>query len=212
MNAVIFDFDGVLTTQTLDIAVKELGKILGKPIDKERIALLEGTPIEGIISEYIGKPIDDPEVIEIDRKKLEMFRKDRKTIKLQEKPIELVKKLNKKGIKLAIASGSRKENLNEILGKTKNMFKIILTSEDFNKNKPDPEPYLTAAKKLGVTPSECIVIENAPRGIESAKAAGMTCIAITTTLKATHLKKADIIVNDYDQLEKTIFELIEAKK
>jgi beta-phosphoglucomutase-like phosphatase (HAD superfamily) len=57
---------------------------------------------------------------------------------------------------------------------------------------------LKAARILGLEPRQCLVVENAPFGIESAKKAGMFCVAITTSLPKEHLKKADIIV---DRLE-----------
>jgi beta-phosphoglucomutase len=61
--------------------------------------------------------------------------------------------------------------------------------------KPHPEPYLKAAKALGVKPSECAVIENAPYGVASAKKAGMFCIAITSSLPKEYLKRADVVVD-----------------
>ena len=61
------------------------------------------------------------------------------------------------------------------------------------KGKPYPDSYLTAAKKLRVKPTECIVVENAPYGIKAAKSAKMFCIAVTTSLPKQYLKQADII-------------------
>jgi beta-phosphoglucomutase len=64
------------------------------------------------------------------------------------------------------------------------------------RGKPHPEPYIKCAKLLGLKPSECVVIENAPFGIESAKKAGMFCIALTTSLPKAYLRKADIIADN----------------
>jgi len=74
----------------------------------------------------------------------------------------------------------------------------VVTGDSVKKGKPHPEPYLKAASVLGLRPKQCLVVENAPFGIASAKKAGMFCIAITTSLPRDYLKQADIIV---DRLE-----------
>jgi sugar-phosphatase len=57
----------------------------------------------------------------------------------------------------------------------------LVTADDVKQGKPSPEPYLVAAKRLGIAPSRCVVVEDAPAGIEAARAAGMQVIATTTT-------------------------------
>ena len=79
-------------------------------------------------------------------------------------------------------------------------FDIVLSENDYEKGKPEPEPYLTAIKRLNLKPEECVVIENAPLGIESAKSAGAYCIALTTTLSREYLSKADVILNNHQEL------------
>ena len=59
--------------------------------------------------------------------------------------------------------------------------KVLVTADDVRRGKPAPEPYLTAAARLGVAPERCLVLEDAPAGIDAAKAAGMTALALTTT-------------------------------
>lgn len=68
------------------------------------------------------------------------------------------------------------------------------------KGKPAPDVYLYAANKLGIVPSRCVVIEDAPLGIAAAKTAGMRCIALTTTYPRELLHAADVIVDSYDEL------------
>jgi len=67
---------------------------------------------------------------------------------------------------------------------------------------------LKGAQLIGLEPEECIVVENAPMGVEAAAEAGMTVIAITTTLSLDYLKKAHHIVNDFYQVENLILSLI----
>jgi mannitol-1-/sugar-/sorbitol-6-phosphatase len=71
---------------------------------------------------------------------------------------------------------------------------IMICAEEISRGKPDPEGYLAAAEQLGVSPSDCVVIEDAPPGIEAAKAAGMRAIAIATTYPPERLEAADLIV------------------
>jgi sugar-phosphatase len=72
--------------------------------------------------------------------------------------------------------------------------KVFVTAETVAKGKPDPEPYLTAAKTLGVPPRECLVIEDAPAGIAAARAGGMKVIALVSTYPGAELTGADAVI------------------
>jgi len=67
---------------------------------------------------------------------------------------------------------------------------VLVTSDQVERGKPAPDPYLLAAERLGVDPAACLVLEDAPAGIESARAAGMTVWAVTTTHAADALHAA----------------------
>jgi sugar-phosphatase len=71
---------------------------------------------------------------------------------------------------------------------------VLICAEDVRHGKPDPEGYLAAAHRLGVAPSACVVIEDAPAGLEAARAAGMRCIAVATTHDAAALELATYTV------------------
>ncbi len=71
---------------------------------------------------------------------------------------------------------------------------VLVTSDDVEKGKPHPQPYLRGAELLGHDPLQCLVIEDAPAGISAARAAGMKVIGLTTTYKAAELSAADAIV------------------
>ena len=73
-------------------------------------------------------------------------------------------------------SGSRKiQERYAALPSLLETFPVIVGGDEVRRGKPDPEPFLLAAEKLGASPSECLVLENAPLGIRAARAAGMTC-------------------------------------
>jgi sugar-phosphatase len=72
---------------------------------------------------------------------------------------------------------------------------VLVTADDVVTGKPSPEPYLLAAKRLGVEPTRCVVVEDAPAGIASARAAGARVVGVTSTNSADALAGADIIVD-----------------
>ena len=80
-------------------------------------------------------------------------------------------------------------------------FDVIITADDALRGKPDPEPFLLATRALKMEPEKCIVIENAPFGIEAARNAGCAVPAICTTLSKEYLVRANWIVKDHEELE-----------
>jgi mannitol-1-/sugar-/sorbitol-6-phosphatase len=73
---------------------------------------------------------------------------------------------------------------------------ILVTAEDVQRGKPDPEAFLLAAKRMGAQPEQCVVIEDAPVGIEAARAAGMRVIAVATTHSPQALAQADTVAHE----------------
>ncbi|MFI6052495.1 HAD-IA family hydrolase [Streptomyces violascens] len=73
--------------------------------------------------------------------------------------------------------------------------KHLISADDITRGKPDPEPFLLAAARLGVDPARCVVFEDAPAGLAAGRAAGMTTVALTTTHRAEELV-ADVVVKD----------------
>ncbi|MFJ9707520.1 HAD family hydrolase [Streptomyces sp. NPDC101234] len=77
--------------------------------------------------------------------------------------------------------------------------KTLVCADDITRGKPDPEPYLLAARQLGVDPAHCVVFEDAPAGLQAGRAAGMTTVALATTHQA-HELDADLVVKDLSAL------------
>lgn len=71
---------------------------------------------------------------------------------------------------------------------------VLISADSVTRGKPDPEPYLLAASRLGVAPERCTVFEDAPAGVSAGKAAGMRVVALTTTVSAAELEGADAVV------------------
>lgn len=104
---------------------------------------------------------------------------------------------------LCVASNSDKKFILKILQNTAllSYFKFVLTVNDVQKPKPAPDIYLLGAKRMGLKPEECIVIEDSTVGIEAAKNAGMKCIAVSHTLPKEKLKEADLLLEKISQEE-----------
>jgi mannitol-1-/sugar-/sorbitol-6-phosphatase len=83
--------------------------------------------------------------------------------------------------------------------------KTLVAADDVTRGKPDPEPYLLAARALGVDPARCVVFEDAPAGLAAGRAAGMTTVALTTTHQA-HELHADLVVENLSALSALVTE------
>jgi sugar-phosphatase len=79
--------------------------------------------------------------------------------------------------------------------------KVLVSADDVTQGKPHPEPYLKGAQLVGISPAECVVVEDAPAGIRAAHAAGMKAIGLTSTYPPSQLSEADAIVNSLSQME-----------
>lgn len=115
--------------------------------------------------------------------------------------VALIEKLHQ-NYTLALTTSSTFAEVQTVVGQLqlKNHFKVIVSSKDVKRGKPDPEPYLLTAEKLGVSSSNCLVIEDSENGVRSAVAAGMTCIGIPNTEKRDKLTQAHYIIDDYSEL------------
>lgn len=77
---------------------------------------------------------------------------------------------------------------------------VLVTADDVRRGKPDPEPYLLAARRLGVAPGRCLVLEDAPAGIAAARAAGCSVLGVLGTVPAAELARADLVVDGLDRI------------
>lgn len=125
--------------------------------------------------------------------------------------LNLLQGIHIAGIPLAIATSGIKVNIDYMFEHVaiRHYFKEVIYSKDIKRGKPDPEIYFVTAKKLNVPTESCIVFEDSVAGIQSAKAAGMKVIAITTTHTPEELHLADKLIRDYDEISiNDIYELL----
>jgi beta-phosphoglucomutase len=111
--------------------------------------------------------------------------------------------LKRSGFLLAVGSSAPKANLDLVLERVKirDYFDACVTGEEVVEGKPAPETFIKAARKLGLMPNCCVVVEDAVQGVEAGKAAGMPVVAVTSTRDRSELSAADIIVDDLCELK-----------
>ena len=103
------------------------------------------------------------------------------------------------GLKLAVASSASRANVEIALDAigVSTLMDAVITSADVRAGKPAPDPYLAAARALGVEAAQAVVFEDTTFGIESAHAAGSSCVALATTLPRGQLMEADLVIDDF---------------
>ncbi|MDD2702924.1 MAG: HAD family phosphatase [Candidatus Omnitrophica bacterium] len=204
-RAIIFDMDGVIVdsmpyhfiawyealrpwgvrVSCFDVYAKE-----GERWDKTLTGLLE--------KEGISPDEETMRKIFLDRKKI--FEKYFKRF-IFKGVREFLSCLKTKGYVLGLVTGTPLPEVRKILpAGIRDIFACFITGDRVIHGKPHPEPYVKAARSLGISPSECVVVENAPLGIRSAKSAGMFCIAVSTSLPKEYLEEADIIVERLEDI------------
>ena len=117
-----------------------------------------------------------------------------------------------KNFKPAIATSGTREKSEAVLRSVNIPFEkmVYITGSDVEKKKPDPQLFLLAAERMGIEPARCVVIEDAPNGVQAAKSAGSACIAVTNSTTADRLSRADLVCDSLSQINlDTIITLIE---
>lgn len=205
VKALLFDMDGVLI-DSMPYHVSAWQQIFaqhGVEIPSEVLRRSEGEKAKITIKKLARKHgIDwsDDQLDQLVEKKRRIYRQSapRGLRPLARMVLDYCRSHN---LKTAIVTGSVRPNLEWTLSpEERGLFNVIISSEQYKQGKPHPEPFLKAAEELKIDPADCLVIENAPLGIQSAKAAGMKCLAIATTLPPEDLTDADLVVPDLDRL------------
>lgn len=207
MRAIFFDLDGVLvdTSYYHYLAWKKVFDELGGVVSEETVFLQEGRnsrEILPILIEESGVSLPAEEFDDfIERKRV--YYQQIVNIKFYDGVTDVLRRLKSENFRLGVVTASARKTMERSLSEDqRSMFDLIQTGDDVVKSKPSPEPYDLARKKLGLERKDCLVVENAPLGITSAKRAGMKCVAVQTTLRKEFLKDADYIISNIKELLK----------
>ena len=209
-KAIIFDMDGVIfdTERAYLKCWQEVYKEHGYEITEEFYITLLGKDrpsIMNILYDTFGKDFKAEYMFNLcDLKLKECI--ERKEVPIKEGVLEIFDYLKKNGYKMALATSSPKPKLNMQLKihNLEEVFDAIVCGDDVTVSKPNPEIFLKSAEKLGVSPDECIVIEDSPAGIMAGYNAGMTSFHVED------LKKADEEIIQYS--DKQFKNLIEVRE
>jgi beta-phosphoglucomutase len=205
IRGVLFDLDGIIvdTLHYHYLAWKHMFEKRGGTASKHTVLLHEGRnsrEILPILMQESGMLIPENERSEFIEEKREYYRS---IVKVEYYPqaFEVIDQLRDRGYRVALVTACALKNMQHSLnGEQQAHFDFIITGDEVSRAKPSPDSYLTAARRLGLKPEECVVVENAPLGIEAAKNAGMFCIALETTLGREYLTQADCILQNIGQL------------
>lgn len=201
---VIFDMDGVLV-DSYDAHLESwrmLAREIGADLTEEQFAHTFGRTSRDIMK--ILFDITDLNVVRKHDDRKECLYRDliRNNIPLMPGAVALNRQLKDAGAGLAVGSSGPRENVNLICDETelRSCISARVSGADVSHGKPDPEIFLTAAAKLGLNPDRCVVIEDAPVGIQAAHAGGMKCIALRSPRSQPGIEAADLIVDSLSQV------------
>jgi HAD superfamily hydrolase (TIGR01509 family) len=129
--------------------------------------------------------------------------------------LELMDKaMQSQDFRVAIATSGTLAKSRAVLNAAKIPYQrmVYITGSDVKNKKPHPELFLLAAERMGVESANCVVIEDAPNGVQAAKAAGAKCIAVTNSTNAANLSEADLVCDSLEQIDlEIIINLIQNK-
>lgn len=203
IHALIFDCDGVVVdSNRLHVETwKETAVAHGYPMaDPEHIGKC-GLRTIAVIRDLLRWPVDEAEAVALGEEKERRYRERIRAGGITPIPgiRETLEKAAALGIPCALGSSAPPENARlclDALG-LERFFRAVVTGGDVARGKPHPDIFLAAAGKLGVPPAECLVIEDAPAGVEAAHRAGMRAVALLTSHSPAELATADALARDF---------------
>jgi beta-phosphoglucomutase len=206
MRAVVWDLDGVIVDSgdAHNASWAAMASEFGLPYDPAVFKSIFGRHNTDIISSLWG--ITDPQEIErMALSKEQFFRQAARDLRPLPGVLDLVRSLAQAGWKQGIGSSAPLENVRLLLDATglSNYMQAIASGEDVTRGKPDPQVFLRAFERLGVSPLDGVIIEDAPAGVQAAKAAGAAALAVTNTQTEETLREAgaDLVVPTLEGLE-----------
>ena len=201
LKGVVFDMDGVII-ESEHTHYQAICEAMGDEMDQtyqtflskctggdERFAM-------GRLAEFSGIEYDESLFQEWSKKKAVAYQRlVGESATAMPGAIELVCSVAEK-FPIGLATGSRRSDVEAAFstlagGKLNGLFQSIVTSDDVAKTKPDPATYAKAAEGMGISPSDCLAIDDSPNGVSSAKKAGMKVLGITAIHDDSSLRDAD---------------------
>ena len=206
-KAAIWDLNGVIIDdmpfhlRSFQAVLRELGGDMTQDYFTTHCTGAPPTEVFAAILPRMGNPISIEEAVL--RKRLAYFDLIKGNMRMLPGARELIEGLSASGVRQAIASGATRAEVEFILDEfgIRAYFAAVVACEDVSNGKPDPEPFLTAARMLQVEPADCVVIEDGEYGVRAARQCGMKVIAVTNTQPRDLLASADLVVDSLTELD-----------
>jgi HAD superfamily hydrolase (TIGR01509 family) len=219
IKAIVFDFDGVLAdSEPLHLrAYQEVLSSLGLTLTREDYyAHYLGYDDEGVFRALAAAhafELDEARLAALIAEKTRVFDATIESGEILYPGAAACIERMAAAYPLGIASGALRHEIEAILrgARLDRHFRFIVASGDTPEGKPAPDPYRLAAELHRVAPSQCTAIEDSRWGIESAKSAGLSCVAVTTTYSAEQLAGADRIVSSLEEFTPALIESLSGK-
>lgn len=205
IQAYIFDMDGLLIDSEPLWRRAEIATLqdVGVPLTDEMCKETMGTRLDEMVAYWYERyPWTGRSQEDIGR---EILRRVMALIEAEGKPMkgvmEVVERLETQKKQLALASSSPGELIESVLVRLgiKHLFPVICSAMEEERGKPDPAVYSTAVRKLGLLPKQCVALEDSPAGVASARAAGLSVVAVSMETEKEQLKQAQLILNSLDE-------------
>ena len=195
-SAVLFDLDGVLVDSTRQVDREWREWAARKGVDGDAVmAIAHGVRTIEVIRRVAPHLDADAEAAAIENHEAS----DQTGVVVMPGAMELVQSIPE-GRWGVVTSGSRPLAQNRLRYCGLPVPEVLVTSDDVTNGKPHPEPYLKGAEQMGLTPAECLVIEDAPAGIQSGRAGGMKVIALASTYPPAKLADANGVAQELGQI------------
>ena len=208
-RGVIFDLDGTLVdnmalhAEAFSIFVTRHGL---PPLTQEDRARLDGKRNRDIFPDVFGRPLEEAFLQACIHEKESLYRDlSRGRLAPLDGLLALLDALDAASVPVGIATSAPGENVAHTLAELGLAHRLtrIVRSDEVARGKPAPDVFLAVARLIGVPPERCLAFEDAPAGLTSARRAGMTCVAVTTSFDvealAGHRAAPDLAVRDYHE-------------
>jgi beta-phosphoglucomutase family hydrolase len=206
MNGVLFDWDGVVIDSSAqhERSWELLAQETGLPLPEGHFKAGFGKKNQVIIPDILRWAQEPAAIATLADRKEEIYRDlvRQSGVTILPGARELLAALELEGVPTAVASSTPRQNLDAIFASTglDRFFKAVVCGDDVVNGKPAPDVFLLAARKLGLAPDACLVIEDAHAGIEAALAAGMRVLAVATTHPLADLHRATAAVESLAEI------------
>jgi beta-phosphoglucomutase len=204
MDAVIFDMDGVLIDSEVAHQEAEITtfKDFGVTITIDQLKPFAGSNSDAFKAGMIEKHQCNIDWDAYYEQKDELLFELMHNVEAIPGIIELLKDCKNQGMKLGVATSSKRELMEFVINKfaMKELFDELVCTNDITRSKPDPEIFQVCASRLGVDSENCIVVEDSINGIKGANTAGMFSLGLTTTFNKDELHEADQVIDRFDEI------------